>query len=67
MSVAIEQVQAPFLVTVTFRPEPSSPVNGPHLAPSSAVGSPAAVVPSGWSGLSADELAELSWEDAAWQ
>ena len=67
MSVAIEQVQAPFLVTVTFRPEPSSPANGLHLASSSAAGAPAAVVPSGWSGLSVDELAELSWEDAAWQ
>ena len=66
MSIAIEPVPAPFLVTVTVRPEATS-VLAPHPAPVSAVRPAVVGVSFGWEGFSASELAELTWEDAAWQ
>ncbi len=63
MSVAIEQVPAPFLVTVTLRAEPASP----DLNPAPSVRPLPVAVPSGWVGFSAAEVAELTWEDVAWQ
>ncbi len=63
MSVAIEQAPAPFLVTVRFRDEPSSPAP----TPTPVVRSSDVVVPFGWATLSASELADLTWEDADWQ
>ena len=67
MSVAIEQLPAPFLVTVTLRADPLALDPATDLAPTLAVRPSAGAVPSGWGGLSASELAELTWEDAAWQ
>ncbi len=67
MSVAIEHLPHPFLVTVSLGAKPSSLAPAPTPAPAPGVRSSDVEVPLGWAALTSSEVAELAWEDAAWQ